>query len=280
MTKAQSDCAVTHMMSTGVSRRQPKLPQQRSLVGTLLLLILCGVGLQGCASKAKWQRYQQQEQARVGQLSAQAEDNTYLPGTPEANLAATYGGLYVSPMQGPAQAYQATRQAATMQMSVYQVHNGENINHYVQGMMHDLIAGITLQNPNMIVGVTSFVYLDGPYDQTDLIGNQLSESFMHEVHQFGLNVVDFKTTDYIRVTPQGDFVFSRDFMELREEQPIEVILGGTMVKHQGGLLVNARIVGVSSKKVLATAQGFVPAAVVQHLHSSQNAGSLRLKQGE
>lgn len=280
MTKAQSDSAMKLWMPAGVVRRQSRLSQQRSLVRALVLLILCGVGLQGCASKAKWQRYQQQEQARVGQLRAQAEDNTYRPGAPDAQVATSYGGLYVSPMQSPTQAYQATRQAAAMQMPVYQAHNGENINHYVQGMMHDLIAGITLQNPNMIVGVTSFVYLDGPYDQTDLIGNQLSESFMHEVHQFGLNVVDFKTTDYIRVTPQGDFVFSRDFMELREEQPIEVILGGTMVKHQGGMLVNARIVGVSSKKVMATAQGFIPAAVVQHLHSSQNAGSLRLKQGE
>ena len=128
--------------------------------------------------------------------------------------------------------------------------------------------------------MTSFVYLDGPYDQTDLLGNQLSESFMHEVHQFGLGVIDFKTTDYIRVTPQGDFVFSRDFMELKEEQPIEFVLGGTLVRHQGGTLINARLVSVASKKVAATAQGFIPQQVVDALYHSGGSEKLLLKQGE
>ena len=102
---------------------------------------------------------------------------------------------------------------------------------------------------------------------------------MHEIHQFGLDVVDFKTTDFIRVTPKGDFVFSRDFMELREEQPIEYVLGGTLVHHQGGTLVNARIVSVASKKVLASAQSFVPQHVVSAIQPSSQPGKLNLKQG-
>jgi len=188
--------------------------------------------------------------------------------------------LFVSPGLYDGAAYQATRMSAQKMQQHYQPQLGVNVNHYVQGMMHDLVANLDMVKQGMIIGVTSFVYLDGAYDQTDLFGNQLSEGFMHEIHQFGLDVVDFKTTDFIRVTPKGDFVFSRDFMELREEQPIEFVLGGTLVQHQGGTLVNARIVSVASKKVLASAQSFVPQHVVSAIQPSTLPGKLNLKQGE
>lgn len=188
--------------------------------------------------------------------------------------------LYVTPGLYDGAAYQATRMSAQKMQQHYQPQVAVNVNHYVQGMMHDLVANLDMVKQGMIIGVTSFVYLDGAYDQTDLFGNQLSEGFMHEIHQFGLDVVDFKTTDFIRVTPKGDFVFSRDFMELREEQPIEYVLGGTLVQHQGGTLVNARIVSVASKKVLASAQSFVPQHVVSAIQPSALPGKLYLKQGE
>jgi TolB-like protein len=151
------------------------------------------------------------------------------------------------------------------------------VNHYVQSMMHDLAAGLEILNTTFTVGVTSFVYLDGDYQQTDLLGNQLSEAFMHEVTQFGMAVTDFKTTDYIRVTPSGDFTFSRDFLELTQQYPITIVLGGTMVKHQGGVLVNARMVSTLDKKVLASAQTFIPANVLQGLQGSGSGPLLQLK---
>jgi TolB-like protein len=151
------------------------------------------------------------------------------------------------------------------------------VNHYVQSLMHDLAASLEILNTTFTVGVTSFVYLDGDYQQTDLLGNQLSEAFMHEVTQFGMAVTDFKTTDYIRVTPTGDFTFSRDFLELTQQYPITIVLGGTMVKHQGGVLVNARMVSTLDKKVLASAQTFIPSNVLQGLQGSGSGPLLQLK---
>jgi hypothetical protein len=58
------------------------------------------------------------------------------------------------------------------------------------------------------------------------------------------------------------------------------VLGGTLVQHQGGTLVNVRLVSVASKKVLATAQGFIPEPVVNALQDSASPGKLMLKQGE
>tara|TARA_R100000687_G_scaffold83702_2_gene89432 strand:- start:32761 stop:33336 length:576 start_codon:yes stop_codon:yes gene_type:complete len=157
-----------------------------------------------------------------------------------------------------------------------------DVNHYVQGIMQDLIANMDNPESTMDIGVTSFVYLDGSFDETDLLGNQLSESFMHELHQFGLNVLDFKSSDFIRVTPTGDFNFSRDYEELNPDMPVQYVMGGTMVKHQDGVIVNARMVSINTKKVLSSAQGFIPASVVNTLHRSQGKPgiSLKFKQNE
>lgn len=231
------------------------------------LLLLC-LSLSGCAT---WERYS----LLTGSEPEPAEVELAAPEQQKARPQ-----YFVSPALYDGAAYQATQQAAHKLQPQYQPQAAVNVNHYVQSMMHDLVANLDMVNPQMVIGMTSFVYLDGPYDQTDLLGNQLSESFMHEVHQFGLGVVDFKTTDYIRVTPQGDFVFSRDFMELKEEQPIEFVLGGTLVRHQGGTLINARLVSVASKKVAATAQGFIPQNVVDALYQSGGSEKLLLKQGE
>ncbi|WP_337880662.1 FlgO family outer membrane protein [Rheinheimera sp.] len=187
-------------------------------------------------------------------------------------------GGFVTPVYS-AQSYQATRLQQRALQQAHQQVPAQNVNHYVQGMTHDLIANMDLSRQQSVIGVTSFVFLDSPLDRTDLLGNQLAESFMHEVHLFGLPVVDFKTTDYIRVTPQGDFTYSRDFLELQQEQPIEYVLGGTMVQHQGGVLVNARLVSVGSKKVIATAQSFIPAAVRDALQHSESPQRLLLKAG-
>ena len=152
-----------------------------------------------------------------------------------------------------------------------------DVNHYVQGIMQELIANMDTPDSSMDIGVTSFVYLDGNFDETDLLGNQLSESFMHELHQFGLNVLDFKSSDYIRVTPSGDFNFSRDYEELNPDMPVQYVMGGTMVKHQDGVIVNARMISINTKKVLSSAQGFIPASVVNALHRSQGNSGISLK---
>lgn len=174
----------------------------------------------------------------------------------------------------------ATRQNARMagmKQGSYKPEPAVTVNHYVQSMMHDLAANLEVLSTTFSVGVTSFIYLDGDYQQGDLLGNQLSEAFMHEATQFGMAVTDFKTTDYIRVTPTGDFTFSRDFLELTQQYPISVVLGGTMVRHQGGVMVNARMINVNDKKVLASAQTFIPQNVVQALKGSQSAPLLQLK---
>jgi TolB-like protein len=156
----------------------------------------------------------------------------------------------------------------------------KNINHFVRGIMHNLVDNIHYINDKTPIGVVSFIFLDGDYKKSNLLGNQIAESFMHEVHQFGIPVIDYKTTDYIRVTETGDFIFSRDFLELKDELPIKYVLAGTLVKHQAGYIVNARIIGLTSKAIVASAQGFIPNAVADAIMPSMGNDGIMLMQGE
>ena len=141
----------------------------------------------------------------------------------------------------------------------------KNINFYVRGLMQNLVNNLELDNPQTPVAVTSFVHLDGDFEHSSLLGNQLAESLMHEIHKVGIPVLDYKVTDYLRVTENGDFIMSRNFNELTTNIPIRYVFTGNLVKHQGGYLVNARVVGIKSKAVVASAQSFLPASVTKAL---------------
>lgn len=154
----------------------------------------------------------------------------------------------------------------------------KNINHYVRGIMQNMADNLQYVNSKTPLAVSSFIFLDDNYNDATLLGNQIAESFMHELHSFGVPVIDFKTTGYMRVTPGGDFVFSRDYLELSQDQNFTHVLAGTLVKHQGGVLVNARIVGVTSKAIVGSAQGFIPQSVIDALSSSNSSDGIMLKQ--
>lgn len=164
-------------------------------------------------------------------------------------------------------------------LQVNSTRSGKNINHYIKSIMQDLVTNLQYVNQKTPIAVASFVYLDADFNTTTLLGNQIAEGFVHELHQFGVPVVDFKTTDYMRVTEQGDFVFSRDYLELSQDMPFQYVMAGTLVNHQDGVLVNARIVGINSKAVVGTAQGFIPQKVIDELNSKDELDGVMLKRG-
>lgn len=141
----------------------------------------------------------------------------------------------------------------------------KHVGDYVQNMAQDLIANMEYLTDKTPIGVTNFALIDSDLQQTNILGYQLAESFMHELHKFRIPVIDFKATQYIRVTDTGDFLLSRDFLELKNTVGIDYVLTGTMTKHQGGYIVNARILGIQSKAVVASAQMLLPFYIVDAL---------------
>jgi len=132
------------------------------------------------------------------------------------------------------------------------------MNFFVESMTEDLIKSNTSVTAKTPIAVTSFVDLQS-MDTTNWLGNSVSEGFIHQFQERGFKVIDFKTTGSIQVTQQGDFAFSRNWKNLAEKQNVQYVLTGTMLRQEGGVLFNARVVGMQSRVVVATAQGFLPA---------------------
>lgn len=134
---------------------------------------------------------------------------------------------------------------------------------YVEQMALDLVD--TMQSEQDIaIAVTSFVDLDASLNNSSQLGNQLSESFIHQLQQFGYGVVDFKTTDQILVNQRGDFVFSRDIENLANKRIASHVLSGTLIYRSSGVEVNTRVIDVQSKRVIASSQKVLPYYVLKN----------------
>jgi TolB-like protein len=135
------------------------------------------------------------------------------------------------------------------------------INDLVKGLAYQMLESSNFVNKKTPVAVASFVDLND-LESTNWLGNQIAENFVHELQRHGLVVIDFKATGHIRVTKEGDYVFSRDWKELPERQIIDYIVAGTMMEQEDGIIINARMIGIQSHVVVATAQSFIPSWVL------------------
>ncbi|WP_421219904.1 FlgO family outer membrane protein [Aeromonas enteropelogenes] len=138
-----------------------------------------------------------------------------------------------------------------------QAAKGMELNWLVARMTDQLMERKSLTTLTEPIAVASFVDLDTLQD-TNWMGQQIEESFIYELNRRGEVVVDFKLTGSIKVTPQGDFVLSRNYKELSSRLPISRILVGTFSRNKQGILVNARIIDMRTKMVETTAQSLVP----------------------
>jgi TolB-like protein len=116
------------------------------------------------------------------------------------------------------------------------------------------------------VAVTSFVNLEN-LRETDKLGLSLSELLIHKLQLSGFKVVDFKTMGDIKVTPNGDYVFSRNPADLKNEYNIHYFLSGTLTKSQDGIVVNARLLDAKTSLVTSSAQAFISARDARRLMS-------------
>lgn len=136
---------------------------------------------------------------------------------------------------------------------------------YAGQMSMQLLDTLNGFSPDARVAVASFVDLGSDLQASNVVGNQLAESFIHQMQQYGISMVDYKTSREIRVTSQGDFVFSRQHQHLDTLQIIDYVLSGTMLHTPNGILVNARVINFRSKVVAASSQQLIPHFVISAL---------------
>lgn len=246
--------------------------KHKRLYSTFVLSV-CAVALNGCSMMMGEEEMveQQPERPKMNVIDVTAEDRSpaVAMSTNEKQPRGmdAYGAIGQPPLYSSVQGAYKGRPLT------------KHIGDYVKNMTQDLIANMEYVNDKTPIGVTHFALLDTNLQQTDLLGRQMAESFVHELHKFRVPVIDFKATEYIRITEDGDFVLSRDYLELSSSLPIEYVLTGTMTKHQGGVLVNARILGMQSRAVVASAQMLVPFYVVDALIPSDGSEQNGMRDG-
>ncbi len=147
--------------------------------------------------------------------------------------------------------------------------NRSILNKYISNLATDLTANLS-SNYISAIAVGSFVNLDSSLQTTHLAGNQISEEMLTELKLLGLPVVDFKATGFIKVDSGGDYIFSRKAKELKTSLGINNVLSGTLVWHEGGLIINARIIDLNNNNVLAAARAFIPYYVADHVFAAPN----------
>ena len=142
----------------------------------------------------------------------------------------------------------------------------KTIKDYASQLAMQLMDRAIRLSPTDLIGVASFVNLDSSLNNTNPIGNQLSEYFIGEVQHFGLSVVDFKLANAVSVGSHGDFVLSRDAKKLADEMAMDHVLTGTMIYRSQGISVNARIVEIGTRRVVATANVMIPDFIVAEIN--------------
>lgn len=139
----------------------------------------------------------------------------------------------------------------------------KNVNHYAKWLTQDLFGNLDFPDNNDIFVVTNFALLDSDLNKTSHFGRQMAEAMIHEVHKTGFSVIDLKATGFIRMTDKGDaFYQSTDFLELSPATDATHVITGTLTKHQGGYIVNAKAILLINKSIVSSARIFVPHEVV------------------
>ena len=139
----------------------------------------------------------------------------------------------------------------------------KNVNHYAKWLTQDLFANIDFPNNNNTFVVVNFALLDSNLNKTNHFGRQMTEAMIHEVHKTGFSVIDLKASGFIRMTEAGDvFYQSEDYLELSPTSDASHVITGTLTKHQGGYLVNAKVIFLANRALVSSAQIFVPYDVV------------------
>jgi TolB-like protein len=146
---------------------------------------------------------------------------------------------------------------------------------YSAELAEQLVKNASIRLNSAKVGITNLVGVTGQYDQSSPLSMVLSEQLVQELHSRDLSVLDFKATDFIRVTPKGDFALTRDYLELDEIMPITHVLVGTLSHHRDGVMANARLVNINTNEVASVAQVFIPEFAVRQLDENYGQPVLR-----
>lgn len=156
------------------------------------------------------------------------------------------------------------QQTANDSMHTQSVASLGNVELHTHELANELFANVSTnkQYRYAVVGfvpVKTMVFNAKEQGPLMLLGHQLEQGMMTEASRRGLITQDFKVANNIQISDVSDSVITRDVERLSQIKKIDFFITGTITEQQEGAIVNARVVHVKSKDVVAAASKFFPA---------------------
>jgi len=112
------------------------------------------------------------------------------------------------------------------------------------------------QSANIAVGTfTDLTTLEGSQESLALktLGLQLEDGLMTESVQRGFKVIEYRLRQGLTITKDANLMLSRELKLINAHQNINYFLTGTIALRDENILVNARLVNVNSREIVAAA---------------------------
>jgi len=176
------------------------------------------------------------------------------------------------------EAYQQSNNAEAVERESYIPPTEEGHFHsYVERLARQLFDTANMIDVNRSVLVGTFLPVNtlkadiNPDLQS--LGIQLQESFSTLATQAGLRVVEFKSLSGVMITDNADLMLSRELDKLDSRIQAQYLLTGTYVEQENSLIVNAKLISVNDKTLVAAATDYLP------LNSLYSHSKIKIKDG-
>jgi|YNPBryulayer2012_1023412.scaffolds.fasta_scaffold00206_11 TolB-like protein len=133
----------------------------------------------------------------------------------------------------------------------------QNVVHGLDLLAQQLDANTRHKSAFPAVLASTFVNLDR-IDDTSPLGRLLTEGLVARLQVRGWNLYDIRLSKAVAITPEGEFVLSRDPKRLEYQYATAAALTGTYTVTASEVLVHARIIDVSTGVVVASGEVRIP----------------------
>jgi TolB-like protein len=104
------------------------------------------------------------------------------------------------------------------------------------------------------VAVATFVDLD-KVEETSAFGRYVAERMGQELHKLGFKTLELRQRKDIEIIhDKGEFILSRRSSELLKKSRIEAVVVGTYAIVNNEVVVNTRLIGVDTARVMSVSQ--------------------------
>ena len=124
---------------------------------------------------------------------------------------------------------------------------------------------------------TALSLQDANSEQRDF-ANQLSESMLAHSRQFGYAVYEYRLSNEVVMAGDYEQALSRQLSDINRKGNANTLLTGTYTRQQDAIIVNARLIHIPSKQVLAAVTDYIPANVLWSPQQVNKRGAMFYRQ--